>query len=309
VVATGYAAAILFFFARGLEPRSRSIVFVLLGAVVLGSACRMSRGPEAVRCAIALLLVTLLLHMWDLHLDPCRGSRLSLGNYLVFLTDFAWSVARVVDHHGVDLSLKRRGLDAARYLTGLGLVSVLVMGAFRVDWHRYPFWLEHTTKSTCLGAWTIWAFHVNTALWRLAGAPAALFTGKNVLGAYSPAEFWRRWDRPMYRWFLDDVYGPMGGRRHPYLAGLAPFAISGLLHEYLYGVTFRRIAGYVTLFFLLHGVAALSTRRVKPNGPLVVPAVILTFAFNTFSTVLLFLPINQRIPFYVNDVPKWLHLW
>jgi len=53
----------------------------------------------------------------------------------------------------------------------------------------------------------------------------------------------------------------------------------------------------------------LLTRRVKPEGSLAVPAFLLTFVFNTFSTVFLLLPINEQIPFYVNDVPKWLHLW
>jgi len=130
-----------------------------------------------------------------------------------------------------------------------------------------------------------------------------------LLGAYSPAEFWRRWNRPMYRWFLENVYRPAGGRRNSGLAALAPFALSGLLHEYLYAVTLRRVTGYVTAFFLLHGVPALLTRRLRPEGCLVVPAVLLTFAVNSFSTVLLLLPIHERIPLYVNDVPKWLRLW
>ena len=308
-IAVGYAAALLFFFARKLEFWPRTAVFILLGAVVLGSAFATGQGAEPVRCVVALLLVIFLLHMWDLHLDPHRASRLRLKGYMVFLPDYAWSVARVTDGHGVNLSLRQRGVDAVRYVAGLCLVSMLVVGAFRVDWHRYPFGLEHSVKSTCLGAWTIWAFQANTVLWRLAGAPAAFFTGKNVLWAYSPAEFWRRWNRPMHRWFLENVYRPAGGRRHPYLAGLAPFVISGVLHEYLYAGTFRFVTGYVFAFFLLHGIAAMLTRRFKPTGWLAVPAILLTFAFNTFSTALLLIPINERIPVYANDVPEWMHLW
>jgi hypothetical protein len=112
----------------------------------------------------------------------------------------------------------------------------------------------------------------------------------------------------MYRWFLENVYRPAGGCRGSLLAALAPFVISGLLHEYLYAVTFRFVTGYVLAFFLLQGVAAALTRQFKPTGWLAVPAILLTFAFNTLSTVLLFLPIDERIPFYVNDVPKWMHL-
>jgi len=305
----GYAAAVLFFFARTLGTRPRSLAFVLLGVLVLGGAPMTAHGLVPVRSALAMALVIFILHMWDLHLDPGRASRLRLKDYAVLLPNYGWSVARVVDGCGVELSLRQRARDAVCYLAGLCLVSVLVLGAFRVDWHRCPFWLEHAAKSICLGTWLVWAFNANTALWRLAGAPAALFTGKNVLGACSPAEFWRRWNRPMYRWFLENVYKPAGGFRHPYVAGLAAFALAGLLHEYLYAVIFGRVTGYILAFFVLHGVAALLTRRVKPEGSLAVPAFLLTFVFNTFSTVFLLLPINEQIPFYVNDVPKWLHLW
>ena len=308
-VVIGYAAAVLFFFARIRGTWPRSIAFVLLGVVVLGGAPMTAHGLMVIRCGLAMVPVILILHMWDLHVDPGRVSRLTLRKYAVLLPDYGWSVTRVAEGYGVGLSLRQRARDAVYYGAGLCLVSVLVTGTFRVEWYRYPFWLEHAVKSVCLGAWIIWAFNANTALWRLAGAPAALFTVKNVLGAYSPAEFWRRWNVPMYRWCLENVYKPAGGCRRPHVAGLAAFAVSGLLHEYLYAVIFGRVTGYMLAFFLLQGVAVSLTRGGKHKGPLVVPGSILTFAFNTCSTVLLFLPINERMPFYVNDVPKWLHLW
>jgi len=310
VLGIGYAAAVAFFFARRLKAASRSTAFVLLGVIVLGSALRLEVENVAARYVVAgLLLIIFLLHMWDLHMDADRITRLGLWDYMVFLGDYAWSVARVVDGYGVGLPFKRRAIDAGKHVTGLCLMSAVAVGVFKVNWGDYPFLLEHAVKSTALAAWTIWAFQANTALWRLAGAPAAYFTAGNVLLACSPADFWRRWNRPMYRWLLENVYKPLGGRRRPSLATLATFALSGLLHEYLFAVTFRRVAGYVTAFFLLHGVAAVLTRRFKPTGRLILPAVLLTFAFNTASTVLLFIPINDRLPLYVNEVPKWMHLW
>ena len=87
----------------------------------------------------------------------------------------------------------------------------MTVGVFKIDWAAYPFLLEHAIKSTGVAACTLWAFQANTALWRLADAPAAFFTAKNVLGAYRPADFWRRWNRPMYRWLLEDIYKPLGG--------------------------------------------------------------------------------------------------
>ena len=234
-IAAGYAAAVLFFFARRLGSRPRTVAFVLLGIVVLGSAFLTGRGAEPVRCVAALLLVILLLHMWDLHLDPRRESRLHLRTYLVFLLDYAWSVARVTDGHGVDLSWKQRVLDAARYVAGLCLVSLLVVGAFRVDWHRYPFWLEHSVKSTCLAAWTIVGLPGEYRLcggWQ--GPRRRSLRAKNVLGAYSPADFWRRWNRPMYRWLLENIYRPWADADTLTWPGSCTFAVSGLLHEYLF---------------------------------------------------------------------------
>jgi len=310
VAGIGYAAAVAFFFARGLKPGARSVAFVLLGVIVLGSAFLLETRNPAIRYVVGgMLSVIFLGHMWDLHMDPARRTRLSLRTYMTLAADYAWSVARVADGHGMELTRGQRALDAGKYVTGLGLVSVVAVGVFKIDWAAYPFLLEHAVKSTCLAAWTIWAFQANTALWRLAGAPAAYFTKGNVLLARSPADFWRRWNRPMYRWLLENIYKPLGGHRNPHLAMLGAFAVSGLLHEYLLAVIVWRATGYPTAFFLLHGLAAMLTSRFKPTGWLVLPAVLFTFAFNTASTALLFIPINERLPFYVNDVPRWAHPW
>lgn len=310
VIAVGYAAAVVFFFARGLTPSARSAVFVLLGSIVLGSASLLETRSMAIRLvAGGMLSVIFLTHMWDLHMDPERSTRLNLRTYMTLAADYAWSVARVTDGHGLDLSRRQRALDASRYVAGLCLVLAMTVGAFEIDWAVYPFLLEHAVKSTCLAACTIWAFQANTALWRLAGAPAAFFTAKNVLWAYSPADFWRRWNRPMYRWLLEDIYKPLGGRRNPHLALLATFAVSGLLHEYLLGVTLQCARGYPTAFFLLHGLGAALTRGCRPTGWLALPAILFTFAFNTASTLLLLIPINERLALYANDVPNWMYLW
>ncbi len=308
-VAVGYTTAILFFYARRLEARSRAAILVVLGSLVLGSAVFLHTDMQPIRWTAALVLVIFLLHMWDLHLDPRRDSRLRLRGYMIFLADYAWSVARSGDDYGTGLSLRRRALDAGRYVAAFCLVSAATVAVFRIDWTTWPLLLEHAAKSTCLGAWLVCAFQTNTVLWRLAGAPAAFFMTSNVLGAYSPADFWRRWNRPMHRWLLENVFRPLGRWRCPRVAMIATFAVSGLLHEYLFAVALRRVTGYVTAFFLLQGVAALVTRRFKPTGWLVLPAVVGTFTFNTVATVLLFIPVNERVPFYVNDVPRWAHLW
>ena len=309
VLAIGYAAAVAFFPARRLKGSLRTTVLVLLGVVILGSATLLETDNMFTRFAVAGILVAIFLpHMWDLHLDPARGSRFSLREYLVFVGDYAWSVARVADGYGVGLPFKRRLLDAGKYVAGLGVVAIVTVRVFQVHWAAYPFLLEHAVKSTCLAALGIWAFQANTALWRLTGAPAAFVTTKSVLWVCSPAEFWRRWNRPMYRWLLENVHKPLGGRQNPRLAVLGTFAVSGLMHEYLFGVTFRHATGCPTAFFLLQGLVVALTLRFKPTGRLALPATIFTFAFNTASTLLLLIPLNEQIPFYVNEIPQWVHL-
>jgi hypothetical protein len=302
-VAIGYAAAVLFFFARRLRREARSAVFLFLGGIVASIAVVLDTRAVLVRCVVGMLLLIFLLHMWDLHMDPQRGSRLTLGTYLLLLPDYAWSVARAGDGHGLDLPLGQRARDAAKTIAALCLVFVIVVGVFSVDRAAWPFWLEHAAKSTCLGALVIRAFQTNTALWRLAGAPAAWFMTRKVLAAHSPAEFWRRWNQPMSRWLLENVYKPLGGRRNPRLAVLGTFAVSGILHEYLFAVILEGLTGFMLAFFLLHGLATVVTRRFRPIGWRRVPAAILTFSFNTLSTVLLLAPINGQIPLYVNDIP------
>lgn len=302
----GYTAAAFFYFASKLESRLRTIIFILLGIIVLGSPLMLSTDSAILRCLITLALIICFEHMWDLHLDPCRRTRLSFKTYMVFLLDFAWGVARVTDDYGANLSLKRRILDTVKNTVVFCLVSTIAIVAFRIDWKPYSFLLEHFVKSTCLIIWIIWAFNANTAIWRLAGAPAAPFIRKHIFLAHSPAEFWRRFDRPVHRWLYENVFLPIGGRRKPITATLTAFAVSACLHEYLLTVTLRYITGYVFVFFMLHGFVTVLTRRFKLTNFLVYPAIALTFVFNTLSTVLIFTPINERFPFYVNDLPSWV---
>jgi hypothetical protein len=51
------------------------------------------------------------------------------------------------------------------------------------------------------------------------------------------------------------------------------------------------------------------TRRWKPTGPRALLAGVGIFAFNTLSTVLLFVPVNDRVAFYANAVPEWVPVW
>ena len=115
--------------------------------------------------------------------------------------------------------------------------------------------------------------------------------------------------RPTQQFFYEDIFKPAGGLRSPIRATLITFAVSTLIHEYVFGIVIGRVEGYQTAFFLLHGFAVAATERVKPQGYTAIPWIIATYAFNLTSSVLFFASVNSVVPFYSRDLPTWLDGW
>jgi D-alanyl-lipoteichoic acid acyltransferase DltB (MBOAT superfamily) len=131
----------------------------------------------------------------------------------------------------------------------------------------------------------------------------------NALWAASPAEFWRRWNRPVQEWLFEYVFRPIAGAGRTGAATVAAFAASGILHEYIVAMASGRITGYPTAFFLVQSLGVLTTSRWEPRGWRRVLGVASTWAFNAVTSVLLFAPLGAATPFYVNEVPRWARLW
>lgn len=51
-------------------------------------------------------------------------------------------------------------------------------------------------------------------------------------------------------------------------------------------------------FFLVQGVAAIATLRLRPTGGWLVPGRVLTIAFNLATSALFFQSVNALFPFY-----------
>ena len=81
------------------------------------------------------------------------------------------------------------------------------------------------------------------------------------------------------------------------------FAVSGLLHEYLFTVAVGRVQGFQLAFFLVQGAAVALTLRAKPNRIVGVGA---TFTFNALTSILFFASVEGVLPFYVGGLPGWL---
>ena len=90
------------------------------------------------------------------------------------------------------------------------------------------------------------------------------------------------------------------------LALLIVFAVSALIHEYVFAISLGRIQGYQTAFFLLHGGAVALSLRWRPRGALAFPSVVATLLFNLVSGTLFFASWCQMMSWYSAAAPAWL---
>jgi hypothetical protein len=77
--------------------------------------------------------------------------------------------------------------------------------------------------------------------------------------AHSVLDFWSRYNVWIHRWLKRHIFEPIGRRRRrPVLGILAVFALSGLLHEYLFLPAAPDLLGWQSAFFGLHGLGAIA---------------------------------------------------
>jgi D-alanyl-lipoteichoic acid acyltransferase DltB (MBOAT superfamily) len=160
-------------------------------------------------------------------------------------------------------------------------------------------------KATLLFVAFIAGFSIVVQLSRLAGVQARSFTD-DLWRAATPAEFWNRYNRIINQFLFENVYRPIRRTRSPALAILLTFTISGIAHEYIFGISASRVYGYQTLFFMLQGVAVALTARFRPRGWNAVGAMIATLVFMVCTSVLFFVSFHTVIPLYAHALPAWL---
>jgi len=127
--------------------------------------------------------------------------------------------------------------------------------------------------------------------------------------ASTPADFWRRYNRPVQQFFHDDLFIPCGGRRFPVRWTFLTFVVSALIHEYVFGIILERVQGFQTAFFLIQGLGTIATLRVHPQGAIRWVCVAATLAFNIVTSVVFFANLNQVVSFYSRPLPWPLAGW
>jgi hypothetical protein len=312
------ASAGAFRLAWRFPSQKRRILLVLLIGVVLSSPFLIRpSGAGLLRFVMAAMAVEVAFSLYDSHMHsaaPSRPNGLALAGYV--FNPFAIVLRRV--------SAEKPGCarhNLVAFIAGMslgGMAIGLTVAVFHIDWARYPFVLEHCAK--VISFLLIIQFLPNglSAGYRLAGLPATNFAGAFFFSP-TPAEFWRRYNRPVEQFFHQYVFRPAGGLHRPLLATMATFAFSGVVHEYIFDIAARRVLGYQMLFFLINGAATVVTLRARLDRRGRLAAIVLTSAFNLATAYLFFASMNAIVPFYVArgpasskalvdfNAPTWTH--
>ena len=240
--------------------------------------------------------------------DIClRGTRPDWRRFTLFLPNWSSLVLRKLEAEP-EPTRQHNLRRLTRGSIELGCGIILIIALFRVGWGGQPFALEHLAKVIAVHVGLFSLSVVTVALWRLAGGRALDFMEMPFLAA-TPADFWQRYNRGVHQFAYEDVFRPAGGWRAPVRSALLTFAVSALVHEYLFGIAIGRVQGYQTVFFLLQGLAVAATARARPEGWARLPWVAGTLSFNLATSVFFFASVDGLLPFYSGSLPSWLAGW
>ncbi len=124
------------------------------------------------------------------------------------------------------------------------------------------------------------------------------FKTRKVFGKYylasNPIEFWQEWNALSARWFNLYIARSIFRKLGIFPSIMITFGISGILHEYVWGLPVNKITGHMVAFFCIHGLAVFSVKWGQRNSflrQLSLPkpfSIMLTFIFNIFTLSLYF---------------------
>jgi hypothetical protein len=306
-IMTGFLAALCFFPALALERRKRAVVLAALAAPIALSPLWIPLHAPFGRLLAAMSATALLVKLYDLHISASRLICPDFRAFAAFLPNWFSVVWRRLPAEPQPTA-RQNLVQVVQAVWRLAVGVILVVWLFRRDWSGVPFAFEHCAKTLAYFIALIPGTALGATLWRMAGGRARDFMDAPLLAA-TPGEFWRRYNRPAQQFLYEDVFKRAGGYESPVLAVVATFAVSALVHEYVFGVTLGRVQGYQTVFFLLQGVAVAATVRLRPVGIKTWPWIVATWIFNLATSVFFFASVNGVMPFYSRGLPKWLAGW
>jgi hypothetical protein len=306
-VVTAFAAGAASFPALSLGRWQRAAVLLVLSIPIFLSPLLIAAEAPFLRFLASVTAVMLLVKLYDLHVGASRGLRPDLRTFLLFLPSIFSVVLRKLEIER-RLTTRQNLVHFAQAIIGMSIGSALLIGLFLLDWHERPFAFEHCAKVIALFTALIPTTVAAAAVWRLFGGKARDFMDRPYL-ARTPADFWRRYNRPAQQFFYEDIFKRIGGLRSPIRATLITFAVSAIIHEYVFGIAIGRVQGYQTLFFMIQGCAVAATIQIRPKSRNLIPWIAGTLLFNLATSVLFFASLNGVVRFYSRGLPAWLQCW
>jgi hypothetical protein len=302
--ALAFAAAVAAVPAFRLERPWRDVVFFGAEATVLLAPLLTPDGRPFLRFSSAILSVGLIAKLVDLNSSAEHSERFGIWTTIAFLPNLFSVCLRRLDAEPRP-SARANVWRIVRSSAALAVAVPWFVFVFRLDMRCWPFCAEHVVKMLALFAVVLPVADLGASAWRLLGGRARDFMHAPY-AARTPADFWKRYNRPAQQFFYEDIFLRCGGLHAPVRATLVTFAFSGVIHEYLFVIATGQLRGYQLAFFLLQGCAVAATWRVRPRGRRAVYWVLGTLAFNLASSVLFFTSINSVAPFYSRPLPSWL---
>lgn len=304
---SAFLAALLFFPALKLTRGKRAVVLAGLTAPIALSPLWIPLEVPVLRLFAAMIATALLLKLYDLHAARRQTLPPNFAGFVAFLPNLFSVVWRRLETEP-DPTFHQNLIQLSQNLWKTTVAVLFCAWLFRRDWSDVPFVVEHCAKALAFFLVLLPGSGLAVNLWRLAGGRARDFMDAPLLAA-TPAEFWRRYNRPAQQFFYEHVFKQAGARKSPVRATFFTFVVSALVHEYVFGISLGRVQGYQTLFFLLQGLGVVATVRVRPAGWRVWPWLGATWSFNLATSLFFFASMNGIFPFYSPGLPKWLAGW
>src|SRR5262249_41369018 len=138
--------------------------------------------------------IALMVKLYDLHKTCGPALHPTFADYIAYLPNWlsiVWRKLPATPHPTRRENVRRLIIELIQAVAAIALFIWL----FRYDWTSVPFLIEHAVKVFSFFLALIPVSHAWTALWRLCGG-RALDPMNHPLLAATPAEFWRRYNRP-----------------------------------------------------------------------------------------------------------------
>jgi hypothetical protein len=303
-LAVAFTVAVTYQPAQRLLTPVRRVTLLLLAATILSTPLLIPADARLARLVASIVAGCLAMKLVDLHLGAARGPALRAGQFAAYLGNVVHLVQRRTGfERQPSAAVNRR--DYLESLLGILLAFAGLFWSARVNWAEWPFLLQHAVRAGSFFVGVHFLFRHVAAAIRLFGV-YSISPERQPFLARTPAEFWRRYNRWIGQFLQENVYLPLGGRRHPVRATLLVFAVSGLLHEYLFLVATGRLHGYQMAFFLLQGIAVAMSLRIRPTGAAALAWWLGTWTFHLLTSLLFFASLHSVVKFYTTDLPTWL---